>query len=219
MGAARGIDEGLISGTFNQANFQELLGFDKLGEVELANIKGNVSSMVQIGSVGGAALAFLLADRIGRLWATRQLCMVWILGIVIFLTNGGRLGQVYAGRFIAGLGIGQTVVIAPVYISEVAPKSVRGLCTCVFSGSVYLGIMLAYFVSVLLCFIFVVANTITQASWGSSLHIDPTTATSWVVPNTIHIMFASIILILSFFNYESPRFVSHPSNKPHFSTG
>ena len=219
MGAARGIDEGLISGTFNQANFQELLGFDKLGEVELANIKGNVSSMVQIGSVGGAALAFLLADRIGRLWATRQLCMVWILGIVIFLTNGGRLGQVYAGRFIAGLGIGQTVVIAPVYISEVAPKSVRGLCTCVFSGSVYLGIMLAYFVSVHLYFIFVVANTITQASWGSSLHIDPTTATSWVVPNTIHIMFASIILILSFFNYESPRFVSPPSNKPHFSTG
>ena len=148
MGAARGIDEGLISGTFNQANFQELLGFDKLDEVALANIKGNVSSMVQIGSVGGAALAFLLADRIGRLWATRQLCIVWILGIVIFLTNGGRLGQVYASRLIAGLGIGQTVVIAPVYISEVAPKSVRGLCTCVFSGSVYLGIMLAYFVSV-----------------------------------------------------------------------
>lgn len=29
--------------------------------------------MVQIGSVGGALLAFILADRIGRLWATRQL--------------------------------------------------------------------------------------------------------------------------------------------------
>jgi MFS family permease len=59
--------------------------------------------MVQIGSVGGALLAFLTADRIGRLWATRQLCVLWILGIVIFMTNGGRLGQVYAGRFIAGL--------------------------------------------------------------------------------------------------------------------
>lgn len=112
MGAARGIDEGLISGTFNQSNFQILLGIDTLDEVALANIKGNVSSMVQIGSVAGAGLAFLLADRIGRLWATRQLCLVWILGIVIFLTNGGRLGQVYAGRFIAGMGIGQTVVIA-----------------------------------------------------------------------------------------------------------
>ena len=53
--------------------------------------------MVQIGSVAGAALAFVLCDRIGRLWAVRELCTVWILGIVIFLTNDGRLGQVYAG--------------------------------------------------------------------------------------------------------------------------
>jgi MFS family permease len=63
------------------------------------------------------------------------------------MTNNGRLGQVYAGRFIAGLGIGQTTVIAPVYLSEIAPKSVRGLCTCTFSGSVYIGIMVAYFAS------------------------------------------------------------------------
>lgn len=133
-------------------NFRHLLGLDKLDEQEFANVEGNISAMVQIGSVAGAGLAFVLCDRIGRLWATRQLCCLWILGIVIFLTNGGRLGQVYAGRFIAGLGIGQTTVVAPVYLSEIAPKSVRGLCTCAFSGAVYIGIMLAYF-----------------SSWGSSL--------------------------------------------------
>lgn len=93
-------------GTFNTVHFQKLLHFDQLDKEDLANVKGNVSAMVQIGSVGGALLAFVLADRIGRLWATRQLCVLWIIGIVIFLTNNGRLGQVYAGRFIAGLGIG-----------------------------------------------------------------------------------------------------------------
>ncbi|CZT01137.1 hypothetical protein WAI453_009554 [Rhynchosporium graminicola] len=190
MGAARGIDEGLISGTLAKSNFQKLLGLDVMDKVQLANVKGNISAMVQIGSVGGAALAFILCDRIGRLWATRQLCCLWILGIVIFLTNGGRMGQVYAGRFIAGLGIGQTTVVAPVYLSEIAPKSVRGLCTCAFSGSVYIGIMLAYF-----------------ASWGSELHIKKGTTNQWVVPTTIHIMFAGIIILLSFFNYESPRYL------------
>jgi len=109
---------------------------------------------------------------------------------VFFLTNNGRLGQVYAGRFIAGLGIGQTTVIAPIYLSEISPKAVRGLCTCVFSGSVYVGIMLAYF-----------------ASWGSSLHIDKNSYNSWVVPTSIHLMFAGIIFILSWFNNESPRFL------------
>ncbi|KAH6672327.1 putative quinate permease [Halenospora varia] len=190
MGAARGIDEGLISGTLAKSNFVNKLGLDKMDKIELANVKGNISAMVQIGSVGGAALAFVLCDRIGRLWATRQLCILWILGVVIFLTNGGRLGQVYAGRFIAGLGIGQTTVVAPVYLSEIAPKSVRGLCTCAFSGAVYIGIMLAYF-----------------ASWGSELHIEKGTSNQWVVPTTIHVMFAGIILILSFFNYESPRYL------------
>jgi len=195
MGAARGVDEGLISGTFNTKHFQQIHHFKQLDDAEYANVKGNVSAMVQIGSVAGALLAFLVADRLGRIWATRQLCVLWILGIVIFMTNNGNLGQVYAGRFIAGIGIGETTVIAPVYIAEVAPRAVRGLCTCIFAGSVYIGIMLAYF-----------------ATWGSSLHINQNTANAWIIPTSIHIMFAGIILILSFFNYESPRFLVKQGN-------
>ena len=183
-----GVDEGLISGTLAKTHFRKLLGLDIMEEEDprgFADVKANISAMVQIGSVAGAGLyvlyistcgypltlyrAFILCDRIGRLWATRQLCTLWILGIVIFLSNNGRLGQVYAGRFIAGLGIGQTTVIAPVYLSEIAPKSIRGLCTCCFAGSVYIGIMLAYF-----------------ASWGAELHIDKTSSNSWVVPSTTH---------------------------------
>ena len=198
MGAARGVDEGLISGTFNTKHFQHILHLSELDDVTFANVKGNVSAMVQIGSVAGALLAFLVADRIGRLWATRQLCLLWILGIVIFITNNGNLSQVYIGRFIAGVGIGETTVIAPVYISEIAPKSIRGLCTCVFAGSVYIGIMLAYF-----------------ATWGSSLHINQDTPTSWIVPTCIHIIFASLIFILSFFNYESPRYLIKKNKTSH----
>lgn len=32
--------------------------------------------------------------------------------------NGGNLGAVYGGRFVAGLGVGQTVVVAPIYLGE-----------------------------------------------------------------------------------------------------
>lgn len=63
--------------------------------------------------------AFLVCDRIGRIWATRQLCVFWIIGAAIFMGNNGHLGAVYAGRFIAGLGVGQTVVVAPVYLAEI----------------------------------------------------------------------------------------------------
>jgi hypothetical protein len=56
MGAARGVDEGLISGAFNSRDFQKYINYESYSEVEQTNIKGNVSAMVQIGSVGGALL-------------------------------------------------------------------------------------------------------------------------------------------------------------------
>ncbi|KAL6251367.1 hypothetical protein RBB50_001576 [Rhinocladiella similis] len=190
MGSARGVDEGLISGTLASADFRDMLHLPNVHSSEYASVKATISSMVQIGSVAGAGLAFILCDRIGRLWATRQLCLVWMLGIVIFMCNNGNLGMVYAGRFIAGLGIGQSSVVAPVYLAEISPKAVRGLCTTTFAGSVYIGIMLAYF-----------------ASWGSSIHMGDHTPARWLVPTSLHLMFASIIFTLSWFNYESPRYL------------
>ncbi|RYP92646.1 hypothetical protein DL770_001228 [Monosporascus sp. CRB-9-2] len=188
LGAARGVDEGLISGAFNSKDFQDYINYESYSLIKQTNIKANVSAMVQIGSVGGALFAFLVCDRIGRIWATRQLCLLWILGIAIFMGNGGSLAAVYAGRFIAGLGVGQTPVVGPIYIAEIAPASVRGLCTCIFTGFVYLGIVLAYF-----------------TNYGAEVNIGDTTHARWLVPTSLHIIFASITFILTFFQYESPR--------------
>ncbi|WZH43983.1 general substrate transporter [Fusarium acuminatum] len=192
LGAARGIDEGLISGSFNSKNFQEKINYDTYSTVEQANIKANVSAMVQLGSVAGALIAFLICDRIGRIWATRVLCTLWMLGIVVFMVSGvnGSLAGVYAGRFIAGLGVGQTPVVGPVYIAEIAPPAVRGLCSCLFTGAVYIGIVLAYF-----------------TNYGSHLNIAEESHNQWLVPTSLHIMFSGLIFILMFFQSESPRFL------------
>lgn len=92
--------------------------------------------------------------------------------------NGGSLKAVYAGRFIAGLGVGQTTVVGPVYIAEIAPASVRGLCTCIFTGFVYLGIVLAYF-----------------TNYGAQVNIGDATHARWVssrspVPHLINPSFS-----------------------------
>jgi MFS family permease len=81
----------------------------------------------------------------------------------MFMGNRGNLGLVYVGRFIAGLGVGQTTVVGPVYLAEIAPASIRGLCTCVFTGFVYLGIVLAYF-----------------SNYGASVNIGESTIARWV---------------------------------------
>lgn len=194
MGAARGIDEGLIGTTAELEPFKKKFGLEDHNKSahEKAELLSNITSMVQMGSILGALVAFVVTDRIGRLWATRQLCIIWVTGIAIFLASSatGSVGMIYAGRFIAGIGIGQTTVVAPTYLAETAPRAIRGLCVCAFSGAVYIGIMLAYF-----------------ASWGSSIHISAKTDAQWLVPNSMHLMFAGIIFILSFGAKESPRWL------------
>ncbi|KAK6852499.1 MFS quinate transporter [Apiospora arundinis] len=190
LGAARGVDEGLIAGAFGSTDFQNTIKLSSYSLVEQTSIKGNVAAMVQLGSIGGALIAFLICDRIGRIWATRQLCILWIVGIAIFMANNGSLAAIYAGRFIAGLGVGQTAVVGPIYIAEIAPASVRGLCTCMFTGFVYLGIVLAYL-----------------ANFGAQVQLGDATHTRWLAPTSLHIIFATIILAMTVFQYESPRYL------------
>ncbi|KAH6713619.1 hexose transporter protein [Leptodontidium sp. MPI-SDFR-AT-0119] len=194
MGAARGLDEGLIGTTVTQKSFIAEYGLSVTptqNKTQLASRVGNITAMVQIGSVGGALIAFIACDKLGRIWATRQLCTIWIVGVIIFITSNGSYGQVLAGRFIMGLGIGQTTVVAPAYLAESAPRSIRGLCICIFSGSVYLGIMLGYF-----------------ANWGTSLHISNNTSKQWIDATILHLVFAGIILVMSLFALESPRWLA-----------
>lgn len=215
MGAARGLDEGLIGTSITQVSFRTRYRLDNpdLDDHAIANLEGNITSMVQLGSILGALIGFYLTDKLGRLRATIELSVLWVLGIAIFMASAptGNLSMVYAGRFIAGIGIGQTTIVAPTYLAETAPRAIRGFCVGMFSGSVYLGIML--WVSHLISELYIPKANRTGcarsyfASWGSSIHISDTDQSQWLVPNSMHIMFAVIILFLSCFALESPRWL------------
>lgn len=150
--------------------------------------------MVQIGCVLGALLAFFLVDHLGRL-RTSQVCILfWLAGITIWITSyrGGASGlaQVYAGRFVAGTGIGGTAVCVPTFLSEIAPKSRRGLAVNVYAASVYLGILIGYF-----------------ANYGCQVHVPAESAKRWMVPVSINYLFGGTTLIGSLFLRESPRWL------------
>lgn len=105
--------------------------------------------MLQAGSIIGSVIAFIVSDLLGRRRTAQLACILWILGTTIWFTSAhkvgahsGNLSQLLAGRFIAGLGVGITPVVAPTYLAEIAPRAIRGLCVCIFSGSVYIGILL-----------------------------------------------------------------------------
>jgi sugar porter (SP) family MFS transporter len=55
-----------------------------------------------------------------------------------------NLESFYLFRFISGLAIGASSVLAPVYISEIAPAERRGALTGLFQFNIVLGILLAF---------------------------------------------------------------------------
>jgi MFS family permease len=173
LGASRGLDEGLVGGMVGMKSFKHEFPMEEGSEEAQANRESNVTSMVQLGSIAGALLAFLLCDKIGRVRSLQALCVLWLSGFIIVVTSYGSIGQILAGRFLAGLGVGMTTVVGPTYLVEVAPRSIRGMLTNIFAGSVYLGVMVAYF-----------------RNWGASINLPSTSRMQWVAPQTAHIGFA-----------------------------
>ncbi|KAJ5711361.1 hypothetical protein N7488_005517, partial [Penicillium malachiteum] len=185
------LDEGLIASTVSEDSFIRQFHLDaaSLSATEKANRLSNVTSMVHMGSLPGAILCFLLCEWIGILWTMRELCVLWIVGLIVFLTSH-NLGDVYVGRFFMGMGIGQAGVIAPVYLAEISPPRIRGMMVCMYGISEYLGIFIGYF-----------------AIWGASLHISNSSSSQWIVPKSVQAMWAVLLFILSLFCEESPRFL------------
>lgn len=49
------------------------------------------------------------------------MCALWLLGILVYTTSVGNIGQVYGGKFVVGIGLGQMSVIAPAYVAVSVP--------------------------------------------------------------------------------------------------
>ncbi|KAG5418891.1 hypothetical protein I9W82_003609 [Candida metapsilosis] len=198
LGAGRGLDEGNISGNIALPSFKQRFGLSDKSKTEdqLANLKSNITAMVQLGSIGGAIIAMKSVDFFGRIRALQLACVLWMVGVIIEISSSS-VGQLYAGRLIEGLAIGQTTSIGPVYMSEVAPSPIRGMANCIFAGAVYFGIMLSYF-----------------ANYGSALHIPAEKSDGsvndkqWRVTLSTKIIICGLTFITSFFwCVESPRWL------------
>lgn len=134
-----GYDTGVISGAILFIKKQYDLG-STLQEVTV--------SVVLIGALTGAALGGLLGDRYGR---RRMIILAAIIfGIGALLTAfTPNLPILIIGRIIVGIGIGIASFISPMYISEVAPKSIRGTLVFLNQLALTVGILLAYLVDYL----------------------------------------------------------------------
>lgn len=96
------------------------------------------------GTIVGAACGGFAGDRFGRRNSLRLLALLF-MATAIGCALAWGWGSFLFFRFIAGIAIGASSVLGPMYIAEIAPAYWRGRMVACFQLNIVFGILVAYF--------------------------------------------------------------------------
>ena len=151
-----------------------------------ANSLGFTVAIALIGTILGSLLAGKPGDILGR----RKVLIILAVFYTVSALGSGLSSQWYFFlfyRFLGGLAVGGSSVLAPMYIAEISPAHLRGRLVAVQQFNVVLGIFLAFLSN------YYLASIITQDAWRWMLGVE-------TIP-------ALLFFVLLFFIPESPRWL------------
>ena len=181
-----GYDSGVINGTVD--------GLQQAFNSESAGTGFNVASML-LGCAVGAFFAGRLADILGR----RTLLQIAAVCFVISAWGSGIAEsslEFVLYRILGGLAVGAASVMAPAYISEVAPASYRGMLTTVQQIAIIFGLFMAF-----------ISNYLLAKFAGASTSVLWLDYSAWRWMFWMELLPAILFLLMLLFIPESPRFL------------
>lgn len=144
---------------------------------------GVVVSALIIGAMIGAAAGGRLNDRLGR-WKTLLITAIIFTIGPFGLAFAPNVETIVLSRFVLGLSAGLAAVTLPVYLSEIAPRQVRGAVTAFYNFAIVSGQFMGFVVG---------ASLASLEAWRWMLGLA-------VVPSIL-------FFIGLFFIWESPRWL------------
>lgn len=192
---AMGYDTAVIGGTMALDSFRRDFGLDEVDVSTRDTIQGNIVSTFQAGCFFGALLIFPVAEKWGRRKTIILASTIFLLGGTLMTAARGDLNLIYAGRAIAGLGIGASSMTVPVYISETAPPSIRGRLVGIFEIASQGGGMLGFWIN-----------------YATSQTISVNSVAQWVIPLALQLGPGVLLFIGMLFCPESPRWLARNDN-------
>ncbi|KAK6204393.1 sugar transporter 1 [Scheffersomyces amazonensis] len=184
-----GFDTGTIGGFLNMTDFQERFGqINSEGEHYISTVRtGLIVSVFNIGCAIGGIFLSKIGDMFGRRIGLMFTMVVYVVGIIVQISSQRQWYQFMIGRIITGLAVGTVAVLSPLFISETAPKTLRGPLVCCFQLCITLGIFIGYCV----CF-------------GTK---DLSDSRQWRVPLGLCFLWAIFLVTGMVFMPESPRYL------------
>lgn len=154
-----------------------------------ATIQAQIVSTYDLGCIVGAVISIYFGDKLGRRWSVAMSCMWVILGGAI-QASSFSLPQMIVGRIIAGLGIGQSTAVVPMWQAETSKPEHRGKLVALQLVMVIFGIALTNWLN--LAMTYVLDSEVT-----------------WRFPIAMQCFWAVVTLGLLPFMVESPRWLCY----------
>ena len=136
-GLLSGFDTGVISGA--------LLFINQTWDLS-DYLQGFLVSSVLIGAVIGAATNGILADIFGRKKIIIATAIIFIVGSIL-CALAPNIYVLILSRILVGLAVGIVNFIVPLYLSEVAPKQLRGTLVSLYQWAITAGILFSYVIN------------------------------------------------------------------------
>ena len=189
-GFLMGFDASVISGVVGFIEVEFSLTKIQLGwSVASLTLTATIAMMV----------AGPLSDRFGRRTILKLAALLFAISAITSAIAPDFISLVLA-RMLGGFGVGAALILAPLYIAEIAPAAVRGRMVSVNQLNIVLGISAAFFSNYLIL-------TLGQgdASWAQSLKLGEW---GWRWMLGLETLPAVIYLVALYFIPESPRWLA-----------
>lgn len=181
-----GYDSGVINGTVD--------GLQQAFNSQSVGTGFNVASML-LGCAAGALIAGRMADIFGR----RALLLVSAIFFIVSAWGSGIAGgsgEFVFYRILGGLAVGAASVMAPAYISEIAPAHLRGRLTTIQQVAIIAGLFCSF-----------LSNYSLAGAAGASTEEFWLGFQAWRWMFWVELLPATLFLACLFLIPESPRFL------------
>ncbi|KAI4602228.1 hypothetical protein KJ359_009466 [Pestalotiopsis sp. 9143b] len=143
-GALFGYDQGVMAITLGMEQFQEVFPEVRTTAAGAGFQKGLLTAMIELGAFIGAMNQGWIADKLSRKWSIMAAVVVFLIGSTI-QTGSMNYSTLLGGRFVGGIGVGMLAMVAPLYISELAPPEIRGTLLVLQELSIVTAIVIAFY--------------------------------------------------------------------------
>ena len=116
----------------------------RYGAKEATTVSSLAVSLQQLGAFVACFAIWAVTKRVGRRWAIAGCSVMFCIGAAIETANTHSKAAFYVGRVVAGLGLGGSSVVVPMFSSEMCPKQIRGQVGSFYQLMYTLGIFTSY---------------------------------------------------------------------------